>query len=271
LSRLRAFLHRGPRHAVKRIYYAARAPKAGCFPLVAERLTGRGLEIGGPSPIFARRGLLPVYPDLGELDNYNFGPETVWEGHLAEGRHFRAGKRTGFQFVSEAFALKAADASYDFVLSSHMLEHSANPIRVLAEWRRVLRPRGHLLLVLPDGARTMDHRRPITALAHLVEDFNAGTGEDDRTHIEEVVALHDLAWTPEYADREAIRKTLANNEQHRMLHHHVFDMQLAVELVRHAGFDVLAQESAYPVHLIVLAQSSGRAAPAPAAGRPRGP
>lgn len=256
LDRLRAFLHRGPRHAIKRIYYAARAPKARCFPLVAERLTGRGLEIGGPSPIFAKRGLLPVYPDVGELDNCNFGPETVWEGRLTEGRHFRFGERTGFQFVSEAFQLEAADASYDFVLSSHMLEHSANPIRVLAEWRRILNARGHLLLVLPEGARTMDHQRPITTLAHLIEDFNAGTGEDDRTHVEEIVALHDLAWTPEYPDREAIRKTLANNAQHRLMHHHVFDMRLAVELVQHAGFDVLAQESGFPLHLIVLAQKS---------------
>jgi len=96
LNRLRAFLHRGPRHAMKRIYYAARAPQARCFPLVAERLTGRGLEIGGPSPIFARRGLVPVYPNVGELDNCNFGPETVWEGRLTEGRHFRFGERTGF-------------------------------------------------------------------------------------------------------------------------------------------------------------------------------
>src|SRR5436309_557697 len=111
-----------------RLYHAVRAPKARCFPVVAKRLRGKGLEIGGPSTIFAKRGLLPVYPIARELDNCNFARETVWEGRLIEGRHFKFGERVGYQFVSEAYDIPVAGAEYDFVLSSHMLEHSANPI-----------------------------------------------------------------------------------------------------------------------------------------------
>jgi SAM-dependent methyltransferase len=251
-ARLITFLRRGPRHVAARLYYTARAPKARCFSLVVERLKGRGLEVGGPSPIFARRGLLPLYPVISELDNCNFGPETVWEGPLTEGRHFRFGDRIGFQFVSEASEIKVPDASYDFILSSHMLEHSANPIRVLAEWRRVLKRGGHLLLVLPEGRHTYDRHRPVTTLDHLMDDFARSTPESDRTHFDEIAALH-----AEHPSREGLRKSLEGNEADRMAHHHVFDMALSVNLGRLAGFDILAQELEYPCHIIVFAQKGG--------------
>jgi SAM-dependent methyltransferase len=193
-----------------------------------------------------------VYSHISELDNCNFGPQTVWEGRLTEGRHFTYGERTGFQFVSEAWAIKAPDASYDFVMSSHMLEHSANPILVLAEWRRLLKPGGHLLLVLPDGRRTFDRRRPITTLEHLIDDFDQSTPESDRTHFDEIAALH-----AEHSDREGLRKSLEHNETHRMAHHHVFSLALSVGLVRYAGFEILAQELEYPCHIIIFARKAG--------------
>lgn len=42
-----------------------------------------------------------------------------------------------------------ADASMDFVFSSHYLEHTKNAINVLLEWWRILKPGGNLVLVLP--------------------------------------------------------------------------------------------------------------------------
>jgi SAM-dependent methyltransferase len=260
-ERLVTFLRRGPQHVARRLYYTVCAPKARCFPLVAERVKGRGLEVGGPSPIFGARGLLPVYPIPGELDNCNFAPRTVWESPLAEGRHVRFGARTGFQFLSEAFAIKTPDGSFDFVLSSHMLEHSANPIRVLLEWRRLLKPGGHLLLVLPEGRSTYDRRRPITTLEHLKGDFACSTPESDTTHFDEIAALH-----TEHPDRQALRKSLEDNKTHRMAHHHVFDMALSLDLVRLAGFEILAQEVAYPCHIIIFARKQGEQ---PVLGEPR--
>jgi len=251
-GRLATFLRRGPRHLATRLYYTVRAPKARCFPLVIDRVKGRGLEVGGPSPIFAHRGLLPVYSRVAELDNCNFAAETVWERPLSEGRHFRFGARTGFQFLSEAFAIKVPDESYDFVLSSHMLEHSANPLRVLLEWRRVLRPGGHLLLVLPEARSTYDRRRPITTLEHLKHDFASSTPESDTTHFDEIAALH-----TEHPDRQALRTSLEDNKTHRMAHHHVFDVALSVDLVRLAGFEILTQEVEYPCHIIVFARKAG--------------
>lgn len=43
-----------------------------------------------------------------------------------------------------------ADASVDFVHSSHCLEHMRDPAAALANWIRVTRPGGHLIITVPD-------------------------------------------------------------------------------------------------------------------------
>jgi SAM-dependent methyltransferase len=43
-----------------------------------------------------------------------------------------------------------ADNSFDFVHSSHCLEHMVEPFIALGNWIRVLKPGGHLILLVPD-------------------------------------------------------------------------------------------------------------------------
>jgi SAM-dependent methyltransferase len=42
------------------------------------------------------------------------------------------------------------DAAYDFIHSSHCLEHLEDPGAALARWLRVVKPGGHLVLLVPD-------------------------------------------------------------------------------------------------------------------------
>lgn len=42
------------------------------------------------------------------------------------------------------------DESFDFVHSSHCLEHMRDPYRALGSWWRVLKPGGHLVVIVPD-------------------------------------------------------------------------------------------------------------------------
>ena len=217
----------------------------------------RGLEIGGPSRIFAAAGMLPVYAAAARIDNVNFATQTAWEDRLLDGGEFRfhARRTPGTQWLREAVALTGfTDDAYDFVLSSHCLEHAANPLRALREWRRVTRPGGHLVLILPDPARTFDHRRPITTLAHLREDFTRGTGEDDATHLGEALALHDVGRDAGVGSAEEFRARACDNARNRCLHHHVFDLELMRAALAETGWVVLAAEAVRPLHLLAFAR-----------------
>jgi len=44
----------------------------------------------------------------------------------------------------------ASDNSYDFVHSSHCLEHLNNPVEGLVNWLRIVRPGGYLIITVPD-------------------------------------------------------------------------------------------------------------------------
>ena len=76
-----------------------------------------------------------------------------------------------------------ADASQDFVICSHVLEHLAEPIGLLGDMHRVLRPGGVVLILLPDRHRTFDRYRTGTPLAHLVAEYESGVSEVDDEHI----------------------------------------------------------------------------------------
>ncbi len=218
----------------------------------------RGLEIGGPSAVFSRSGLLPVYPLLEGLDNCDFSGETIWHGRAGEGEPFvyDPDRPAGRRFIRSATSLHGLeDGSYDVILASHTLEHVANPLLALAEWRRVVGPAGHVVLVLPHYENTFDHRRPVTTLAHLEADFADSVGEDDDTHVAEFIELCDLGRVPEELTHEAFKSRTVAFVENRSLHHHVFDTELVVRLLDRAGFRLLGVETALPFHIAVLARA----------------
>ena len=235
-----------------------RTPHARSFPKCREMVKdGIGIEIGGPSSIFAWGGLIPLYPVVERVDNINFANKTIWEDATKEEDSFRfySRKAPGQRFIGEGADLGLIPSEkYDFVLSSHMLEHTANPFRALAEWRRVLKPGGTMVLVVPARDGSFDHRRPITTMSHLIEDFEANRGEDDRTHLAEVLQLHDVSLDPGVTDADMLRERADGNFEIRSIHHHVFDSRLAANVVLHAGFEVITIEPLLPYHIVVLAR-----------------
>lgn len=233
--------------------------RAKCFPLCRELLTNSaGLEIGGPSPIFARDGILPVYPALGRLDNCTFSEKTIWETVSAdEAFHYDEQCAPGRQYIAEATDLGTIPSeTYDVVLASHVIEHVANPLQALSEWIRVLKETGTLVLVVPHKDGTFDHQRPTTTLDHLVKDLEQGTTEKDLTHLPEILALHDLERDPGAGTFEMFEKRSERNFENRALHHHVFDTTSVVLLVHHMNLHILAVEPRLPHHIIVLAQKT---------------
>jgi SAM-dependent methyltransferase len=90
-------------------------------------------------------------------------------------------------YYGDACQLPFHSNSLDYVASSHVLEHVANPVAALAEWYRVLRPGGIIYLVVPNRLATWDHTRPLTPVEHLLDDYVHGTTNCDATHIDEFV------------------------------------------------------------------------------------
>jgi SAM-dependent methyltransferase len=216
-----------------------------------EHLRGRSaLEIGGPSEIFAL-GPLPIYGVLRSVDNCNYAAQTLWRP-AGFGPHYRQ------VFICEANSLNdISDRRYECVLSSHSLEHIANPLKALYGWRRVLTDDGLLLLILPHKKHTFDWRRPVTTLDHMVSDYQNQTTEDDLTHVDEILKLHDLSRDLPAGTPEQFRARSLNNLAVRALHHHVFTLDSAMELLKYAGFSPILSEVALPIHMIILARRNG--------------
>ncbi|MCG8510016.1 MAG: class I SAM-dependent methyltransferase [Rhodospirillales bacterium] len=215
-----------------------------------------GLEIEGPTALFSQGGVLPIYVSIARMDNCNFSNSTIWEGQVADRAPFTFDpeKPAGTQFIREATDLSDLDREeYDFVASSHTLEHVADPIEALQRWRGITRPQGHLLLVLPYYATMFDRRRKPTTLEHLIEDHEREVDEGDTTHIEEVLQLHDPLLDPGWGSQEAFEERCRQNVSLRSIHHHVFDPALTATLVAHCGYSVLSVELARPFHIILLA------------------
>ena len=85
---------------------------------------GRGLDIGsGPDP-------LSLY---GRLFARMEGVD-VWDQSEGDAQYLAG----------------VADESYDFVHSSHCLEHMVDPAEALANWFRVVKPGGHMVHLVPD-------------------------------------------------------------------------------------------------------------------------
>lgn len=217
----------------------------------------KGLEIGGPSPFFSENGPVPIYGIVDELDNINFNSKTFW-GEIESGNnfHFSSNKNNGKQFITDATDLSVIkDAKYDFLLSSHVLEHIANPIKAINEWKRVVKKDGYLVFVLPSKTHTFDWKRDLTNLDHIINDFKNNTSELDETHFDEIIKLHDVnkdSTVPSY--EEHVRRTL-DNKNSRIVHHHTFDMNLLSDLLKYCGFEIVDSEFILPFNLVVIAKN----------------
>ena len=196
----------------------------------------KGLEIGGPSSFFRKE--LPVYAEMEACDNINFARHTIW-GDVTD-EYVIDGKRMGTQYILEATDLHLNE-SYDFVLSSNVIEHIANPLKAVREWLSVLKPGGVIVIVAPKKESNFDHRREITDFSHLIRDLENNVGEDDLTHLDEILELHDLPLDPPAGTIEQFKARSLRNIENRCLHHHVFDLDLLLRIYEY--FDITPIQS----------------------------
>ena len=135
---------------------------------------GRMLEIGGPTDWLSN-----IYEGLeGKVDNVvrdvsdgyerRGGDLTVVDKNTAGSREALVteipytynGITYGKTYLRDGSDLVGfKNSTYDFLISSHNLEHFINPMKALFEWDRVLKPDGRMMIIVPWHERTYDYYR----------------------------------------------------------------------------------------------------------------
>lgn len=101
---------------------------------------GDGIDIGGaPDPLALYAGLFPLVRSI-----------RTWDVADGDAQHMAG----------------VPDGAYDFVHSSHCLEHLPDPAAALVQWLRILRPGGTMVVLVPD--------EDLYEQGHFPSDFNAG-------------------------------------------------------------------------------------------------
>jgi SAM-dependent methyltransferase len=128
-----------------------------------KRLDGlRGVEIG-PSAYqpFGLDTIAVATPDPKDRELYR-GIELVVCGGYVE-----------MDAYAEADTLPFPDHSQDFVLSSHVIEHTPSPIACFVEWQRVVKSGGYIFMIVPKRENPYgDTDRIITPIEYFLRAYD---------------------------------------------------------------------------------------------------
>lgn len=187
--------------------------------LCIKELRGKiGIEISGPTKLFSK-----IYDNCLTCDNVNFNESTVWMENNT-GIFKYKNKELGCNWIADATDMHQIKSDqYDFVLSSNNLEHIANPLKALKEFSRITKAGGKVVVVVPKKEATFDHNRECTLFEHLLEDYANGIGEDDLSHLAEIIEKHDYSMDTACGGKEKFIERAEKNIENRCLHHHVFE------------------------------------------------
>lgn len=97
-------------------------------------------------------GSAPYRKEFGHCEYRTHDFALLNSSQLSHGRYAQ------LDYVSDARAIPVPDASFDVVVCTEVLEHVPEPIAVVGELARILRPGGQLLLTAPLGSGV--HQEP---------------------------------------------------------------------------------------------------------------
>ncbi|MBT8115107.1 MAG: class I SAM-dependent methyltransferase [Arenicella sp.] len=127
--------------------------------------SGRGLEIGpSHSPITARREGYNV-----EIIDH-LTREQLVEKYTGHGVNVENIEDVDYVWQGESFAELTGNSNhYDWIISSHSIEHAPDLIGFLNDCEDLLKEGGVLSLAVPDKRFSFDHFRPATGLAQVID------------------------------------------------------------------------------------------------------
>jgi predicted SAM-dependent methyltransferase len=224
------------------------------FKKVVDILSGKsGIEFGGPTELFSEQKHNMLFYPYVHLDGGNIISNNYFQQNISS--NFIYGEKIGRQYDVDCTNEEQLSKikKYDFVVTSHAIEHFANPIKTLKLWEKyILKPGGYILSIVPDYEYCFDRKRPLTTLDHLIDDYVSDIGEDDTTHIEEQKTLHD--WS--YGGHSQFYELCEINNLTRVVHHHTFDIELVESMFEYCGFEKIFSFKHDELNIINLSKIS---------------
>lgn len=219
--------------------------------LAARYLRGDGLELGALNlPLRLPAGAHVRYVDRKAVPQEDW-PEMAGQGFAP------------VDVVDDAQTLATVgDASQDFVVANHVLEHLEDPIAALEAFARVLRPGGIAYIALPER-HAIDAGREATTVEHLVRDHAEGPAASRPEHYVDWVRNVERF---DEADVPARARDLDAKDD--SIHFHVFSRHSWTALILHlrerAGlpFDVELVQANGDEFVTLLRRSGALASPA---------
>jgi hypothetical protein len=174
---------------------------------------------------------------------------------------------------------------YDWVIASHVVEHTPDLIRFLADCDSLLKDDGVLVLVVPDKRLCFDRFRPITGLARIIDAHVSGNTIHSQGAVAEyfmnVVSKDgqggwDASRVGEYrfvhSDKDALEGMRAVREDRSYLDIHNWcfvphSFRLLVEDLRALGYTTLREAAFAPTHEFEFYVALGRHGKGPGLSR----
>ena len=148
------------------------------FQQLSSGLRGNGVEFGAGNSPFP----VPPHVSIRYADR-----NTVNE--LRKRKYFGDSELVAPELFSDLETMDGLDdESLDFIIASHVIEHTSNPLLALrnAYWK--LRVGGKFVLIVPDKPVTFDRDRELTTLDHLILDYQDPSRDRDWHHYVEFFA-----------------------------------------------------------------------------------
>ena len=118
---------------------------------------GKGLEIGAAA-----------HNPFGLTNCINVAPEIDSEFY-AKSQYEMCGEYTKIDVFAPADILPFEDNSFDYIVSSHVVEHIPDIIGAFVEWTRVLKPDGIVFMIFPKrNALPSDVGRPLSTAIEFI-------------------------------------------------------------------------------------------------------
>jgi len=196
----------------------------GCKELIPLFSGKKGIRIGGK-----------LSSEFEECLSYSTSTKIIDVNIVREHR----GQPTNADYLTDATDLYfAKDGAFDFVCCSHVLEHIANPIKALCEWKRVIREGGIIYCGVPDKRFTFDHRRQTTTLSHLIDDYQKDVDQSDTTHIQDLVDNWDERLDSCWNNRQQLLEHIRANPLSG-IHHHVWIKDDVMDLFKYVHLEIV--------------------------------